>query len=685
MPAWLRLALAQLRSAPLRALLSVLAVAVGVATLITAEVVSRATTSQIDASAEAITGFMSEQLNVGLTVVGLVVTAGAGFLTFNVFSLAVSQRRPDFGRLRSLGMTPGQLTAMIVAEAGLVGVAGTAAGLAAGPLLGRGLIELVQRSSEMFNRFGAISPSPERMALAAVLGIAAAGLGSWGPARRAARVSPLTALRPPAADALGKPSIRNAAIAGLGSASLWAYLALDPPGAWIGPSQASSLSVLFGAIWLGLLLLMLPWLADLGSRTLRRPLAALLGPAGRLAADGPRRSRSQAGLTIVSLAVGVGMIVGVAGYMTFWFDELFFRLSDTAIRKNPGLGYFPIDVGAGLEAYTGLTSLALPEGLRPEVEAIVGDQAVLVDAYFVLIPELSFLGERYFSYVLDPRAVRESGSLFFSFAQGNWDRALEIADRGCALLLTPTVAERNNVGLEGTIRIESPAGALPCTVAGIGPTFVGASIVSLQGVEAFGLTSPVGLTLFFPSATVRDGLLPALQAAADRNPGAWLIDLRFLVDLQREGMKSVRVVMDGMLVLAVLSAGLGVANTMAIGLHERRREVGLLRSAGATRRQVQTVFIAEGALLGVLGAGFGLAAGGGVVLIYTAVSAGSPMGFPDFPVWPAALNTLREALRHGALALLATPVLTGWIAWLSTRRALRGTVVESLAEAAHAG
>ncbi len=411
---------------------------------------------------------------------------------------------------------------------------------------------------------------------------------------------------------------------------MWSYLAFDPPGAWVGPGQANLLSVLLGATWLACLLLLLPTLTDLASRLVRRPLGALLGPAGRLAADGPRRSRSHAGLTVVSLAVGVGMIVGVAGYMTFWFDELFFRLSSFALRTNPGVGYFPLDVGAGLEAYSELTSLALPDGLRPEVEAIVGDQAVLVDAYFVLIPELSFLGERYFSFVLDPHAVRESGSLFFSFSRGNWERALEIADRGCALFLTPTVAERNGVGLEGTIRLESPTGSLPCTVAGIGPTFVGASIVSLQAVESFGLTSPVGLTLFFPSARVRDQLLPALQAAADRHPGAWLIDLGFIVDMQREGMQSVRVVMDGMLLLAVLTAGLGVANTTIIGLNERRREFGVLRAAGATRGQVEKVFLAEGGLLGILGAGLGLAAGGGVVLIYAVVSAGSPMGFAGF-------------------------------------------------------
>jgi hypothetical protein len=108
MPPTLRLALHQLGRAPLRSALSALVVAAGVAAIIAADVVSRATTSQIDASAEAITGFMSEQLNLGLTVVGLVVMAGAAFLTCNAFAIAVAQRRADLGRLRALGMTPRQ-------------------------------------------------------------------------------------------------------------------------------------------------------------------------------------------------------------------------------------------------------------------------------------------------------------------------------------------------------------------------------------------------------------------------------------------------------------------------------------------------------------------------------------------------------------------------------------------------
>jgi putative ABC transport system permease protein len=153
-----------------------------------------------------------------------------------------------------------------------------------------------------------------------------------------------------------------------------------------------------------------------------------------------------------------------------------------------------------------------------------------------------------------------------------------------------------------------------------------------------------------------------------------------MTDIQREGMQSIQVVMNAMLVLAVLSAGLGVVNTTVVGLTERRREFGILRAAGATRRQVRIVVVVEGLLFGFLGAGLGLVGGAGVVVIYAVVSGGSAMGFTGFPVWPAAWASVAPALRTGMVALLLTPLLTAILAWIPARRLLQGSVTEALSE-----
>ena len=63
--------------------------------------------------------------------------------------------------------------------------------------------------------------------------------------------------------------------------------------------------------------------------------------------------RGRVAATVLTLAVGVAMIVSVTGYMTYWFEELFFRNAETGLQENSGFGFFPIDINQGLQAYTG--------------------------------------------------------------------------------------------------------------------------------------------------------------------------------------------------------------------------------------------------------------------------------------------------------------------------------------------
>lgn len=107
------LALRELRRSWVRNVFAALAVGVGIATIIASDLISRGITEEIADSAEgkAITAFMSEQLNVGLTAIGLVITVGAGFLIFNTFAMSITQRREDFGRMRAVGNDPSPVAA----------------------------------------------------------------------------------------------------------------------------------------------------------------------------------------------------------------------------------------------------------------------------------------------------------------------------------------------------------------------------------------------------------------------------------------------------------------------------------------------------------------------------------------------------------------------------------------------
>lgn len=88
----------------------------------------------------------------------------------------------------------------------------------------------------------------------------------------------------------------------------------------------------------------------------------------------------------------------------------------------------------------------------------------------------------------------------------------------------------------------------------------------------------------------------------------------------------------GLGAVALLVGGIGVANTMVISVLERRAEIGLRRSQGATRGHIRVQFFAEALLLALLGGGSGIALGSLVTIAYAGLQ-----GWPvDIPPWVAA-------------------------------------------------
>ena len=65
----------------------------------------------------------------------------------------------------------------------------------------------------------------------------------------------------------------------------------------------------------------------------------------------------------------------------------------------------------------------------------------------------------------------------------------------------------------------------------------------------------------------------------------------------------------GLGAVSLLVGAVGVANIMLIGVLERRSEIGLRRSLGATRRDIRTQFLAEAILLALIGGAVGVSAG----------------------------------------------------------------------------
>ncbi|WP_155345342.1 ABC transporter permease [Acrocarpospora pleiomorpha] len=115
--------------------------------------------------------------------------------------------------------------------------------------------------------------------------------------------------------------------------------------------------------------------------------------------------------------------------------------------------------------------------------------------------------------------------------------------------------------------------------------------------------------------------------------------------------------------VALLVGGVGVANTMVISVLERRAEIGLRRSLGATRGQIRLQFLAESLLLSLLGGVGGVLLGIGVTGAYA-----------SYQSWPAIVPAW--AMIGGVVATL---VIGGLAGFYPAVRAARMPPTEALA------
>jgi putative ABC transport system permease protein len=140
-----------------------------------------------------------------------------------------------------------------------------------------------------------------------------------------------------------------------------------------------------------------------------------------------------------------------------------------------------------------------------------------------------------------------------------------------------------------------------------------------------------------------------------------------MTEMQEQVFDQVPLLFSGLLLLAVLTAALGIINTTLLSVTERRREFEQLRALGATRGQISAIVVGEAALVGLTGAALGLLAGAGIVVVLATVYGGSAMGVGGYDPWGAALRSLPAALQMGLAGLAAAPVICAAAAWAAQR------------------
>ena len=586
-------------------------------------------------------------LRIALLVFAFVAVFVGAFLIFNTFSITVAQRVREFGMLRTLGAGRGQILGSVVVEALGIGVLGALLGLAAGYALAVGL-------NALFVVVGidlpttALVTKTRTVVVSLAIGIGVTLISSLVPAVRATRVPPIAALL-----ALELPRSRRRGLVTMAVSALLCLAGLAMLlFALFGGAGGGDAALLIGggavAVLLGV---------SLFSPRLVRPLASFAGKplellrhlTGRLARENTQRNPARTAVTAAALMIGLAVVAfvtvfaaGIKSSIASAVDESF--QGDLVMQNSDG--FSPISPRAA-EAARRVPGVELVSTVRAAQAKVVGGGKERVSA---LAP--------------DANAV-----LSIDWVEGGPNTLRSLSDRQA--IVDKSLASDEGLELGDRLRFLTQIGARPdLTVVGEfedKAELLGAAIVT-QGLMASAFDQADDFLDFveLERGASADQVQSRLAAAMKREfPVVEVRNQQELKENQENQINQLLSLIYALLALAVVVSLFGIANTLALSIHERTRELGMLRAIGMSRRQVRTMIRYEAVITALIGALLGMVVG----VIFAALIA-QPLkdeGFAlSYPVFQLVLMLVFAAFL-GVLAAIPP-----------ARRASRLNVLDSL-------
>ncbi|MGI8794486.1 MAG: FtsX-like permease family protein [Acidimicrobiales bacterium] len=576
-------------------------------------------------------------LRIGLYGFSLVSVLVAGFLIVNTFGVVVAQRTRELGLLAALGATPRQLFGSVIAEAILLGAGASLGGIAVGFAGATGLRALL-------GWFGFALPAgglplrPRTIGLALVVGVGAAVFAAAVPARRAATIPPMAAIRSGYASG-GRLRAGRIAIGVVLVLVAYGIATIGLLG-WTGNAPATV--GIAGLVGFTAFVVLGPGLAALAAGTARSARSV----STRLAADGIRRQPVRTAATASALAVGVSLVTGVGVFASSATESLHHDLragltADAVIEGDQffELGGFVAERARNTEG-AAVTAVIRRAQITTETtrETLAGVDPALLDA------------------VLDVGLVRgDLGGL--------------ANDSGLALQLDAARAFGVDVGDDLIVGLPLLGRrAVPVVAVYRNASVMGSIFMSDRLFTAAAGQGASNLVL----VKAADGTSPSQLRA---NLAEALIDAPFVAVRDPAGYEAARAEqVDRLLALTAMLLGaaiavavLGVANTLALSVLERRRELGLLRAVGMTTGQAESLVTWEAVVVGVLGVAGGITLGTAVGAAFAFSLSGAGITRVAVPV----TRLVAFALLAGVSAVTAAVV--------PARRAGRADVLAAIA------
>ncbi len=527
-----------------------------------------------------------------LLVFAFVALFVGAFLIFNTFSITVSQRIAEFGMLRTLGASRGQILRSVLGESFVIGLVGSLLGLAGG-------LAIAVLLKALFDLIGIRLPTTdlvleERTVIVSLaIGIGVTVFSSLIPALRSTRVPPIAALRAQVSVPSRRRQLLKAGAAVLlGLAGMGMMLA-----GLFGDADGDAAAGLMGA---GAFLFVIA--VALFSPVLVRPLSALAGwplervrrLIGRLARENAQRNPGRTAITASALMIGLALVAfvtifaaGAKDSISSAVDETF--QGDLLIQNSDGFSPIPPGAAAAAREDPGVELVAT---MRATEARLVGSGSK---------PRINGIS-------------RDAGEVFkLEWVQGGPQVLRDLRDDQA--ILKDSFAAANDLEVGDRLQLLSQSGNRPrFEVVGTYDTrvgLIGGAIVT-QEVLARDFDQTQDTIDFVEVAAGADpGEVQArLETVMERSfPTAEVVNQQELKENQEEQVNLLLGLIYALLALAVLISLFGIANTLALSIHERTRELGMLRAIGMSRRQVRTMIRYEAVITALIGAILGMALG----------------------------------------------------------------------------
>ncbi|MGD9644782.1 MAG: FtsX-like permease family protein [Pirellulales bacterium] len=531
----------------------------------------------------------TEQALAAMSAVSLV--AGA-FVILNTFLMSLGERQRQLAILRALGATRRQITRMLLGEAAVLGIVGTALGMVLGVVAAAGMTRAMERLQ------GTPLPSWRFVTgpflLAALIGPGMAIAATYVPARLAARRNLLTGLFEELRGA--EPPVRRwPSLLGLVIVLADAALLVPILSRWLPSSTITALLPVCMAGFLVGAMLLMPMLIGPLLTLVAPAVRPLLGIEGQLALGQLRRRPTRTSLTVGVLFIAMVVTIAMGTSLLNNIRDIGRWTARTITADYLVRSVMP-DTGV-------LAAAAMPERLTEELGALDGVRRV---------DKLNFVPVRVGGehVLLLARSHDPDRPLAFDLVEGDADALRGQLAAGHAAIGT-MMAQRMKLAPGSTFELDTRDGPLTVRVAAVVSEYtVGGMAFYMERDAARRLLNFRGVDVYMVAA--RDGQAKVIGTRLAR----FCDEQHLLLQSQQDFRDWINRMMAGVLAsmwllmaLVFVVASLGVVNTLTMNALERTRDFGVLRAVGMIRRQVRKMVFGQAVTLAMASVLPGVAVG----------------------------------------------------------------------------